>query len=578
MKNIFALVLLTLLVCAEVAAQDNPVAVPALDRKRVEVSLKSGGPVPAEFVRKVGELGLYRLVELEPKDVPGAITADRTAWLNPQQPAVCTGVNCQTLQLQLLQELPVGQTFILAISEFRSAAPPVTMRFAVSPPPPAPAKAKITAGPDVFATTSGLQIRSDEELRVAGPLTVRRVYYVVAPDGLSFDKRDEPYVASVSPGGTSKRFVLKLDRKLVQGKEHFLEIDGGITNLLGQPVKAEGTVKIAGIPTKAEELRYDINLAANVAVHQRPIFELAAKVNPYNPKLHPKPVFGTEWLWEPSASVDLGLRSTKSKNSVVLTPLNFSHEFFRSPLSTHKAGTAPSMGNATATAAAPSPSPKPGAGYANWLSTPWYRLGNIKFTGGPKAEFDRNFRRKNVLGTLRFDFNFHRWDASIGSRRKMINNSFRLVDENVGPQARLNFGFSLVPFMMLDFGGHVNNETVSKKVKGTEFSVFVPRHKILRSYLGFTSTTELNDLPLPLTLEIEESLVHLGTSELIGFTTDDGAFLKQLRGFHHQGKAKFSFAIDRSKHYSLTLTYENGRWAPNLEYLNKLSTGIRIAY
>ncbi|MCA1612568.1 MAG: hypothetical protein LC800_00130 [Acidobacteria bacterium] len=521
MKNTFALVLLTLLVCAEGAAQDNPVAVPA-----------------------------------------------------------CTGVNCQTLQLQLLQELPVGQTFILAISEFRSAAPPVTMRFAVSPPPPEPAKAKITAGPDVFATTSGLQIRSDEELRVAGPLTVRRVYYVVAPDGLSFVKMDDSYVASVSPGGPSKRFVLELDRKLVQGKEHLLEIHGGITNLLGQPVKAEGTVKIAGIPTKAEELRYDINLASNVAVHQRPIFELAAKVNPYNPKIHPKPVFGTEWLWEPSASVDLGLRSTKSKNSVVLTPLNFSREFFRSSLSTYKSGTAPSMGTATATAAAPSPSPspKPGAGYANWLSTPWYRLGNVKFTGGPKAEFDRNFRRKNVLGTLRFDFNFHRWDASIGSRRKMINNAFRLVDENVGPQARLNFGFSLVPFMMLDFGGHVNNETVSKKVKGTEFSVFVPRHKILRSYLGFNSTTEFNDLPFPLTLEIEESLVHLGTSELIGFTTDDGAFLKQLRGFHHQGKAKFSFAIDRSKHYSLTLTYENGRWAPNLEYLNKLSTGIRIAY
>ncbi|HEY9286125.1 MAG TPA: hypothetical protein VIP46_21925 [Pyrinomonadaceae bacterium] len=78
---------------------------------------------------------------------------------------------------------------------------------------------------------------------------------------------------------------------------------------------------------------------------------------------------------------------------------------------------------------------------------------------------------------------------------------------------------------MFDFGGHVNNETVSKKVGGVDTSVFVPRPKIFRSYLGFNSATELNDLPVPLTLQIEEWLVHLGTTESIGFTTDNGAFL-----------------------------------------------------
>jgi hypothetical protein len=60
------------------------------------------------------------------------------------------------------------------------------------------------------------------------------------------------------------------------------------------------------------------------------------------------------------------------------------------------------------------------AGVAPHGATPPRVQRRVKFTGGPKAELDRNFGRKKILGALRFDFNFQRWDASIGGRRKMI--------------------------------------------------------------------------------------------------------------------------------------------------------------
>ena len=73
-----------------------------------------------------------------------------------------------------------------------------------------------------------------------------------------------------------------------------------------------------------------------------------------------------------------------------------------------------------------------------------------------------------------------------------------------------------------------------------------------------------------------ESTFYLGSTELIGFTTDAGASIRQVRGWHHRGIAKLNFALDPAKHYNFTVTYENGRSAPNFEYLNKLTGGIRI--
>jgi hypothetical protein len=210
-------------------------------------------------------------------------------------------------------------------------------------------------------------------------------------------------------------------------------------------------------------------------------------------------------------------------------------------------------------------------GWDTWRATPWYKPSDVEFTVGPKAEFDRNFKRKNVLGSLRFDLNFHRWLGTIAKKRQILEDSYGKATSS---QIVLNSGWKLVPFLAFDFGGHVNNETVSKKGK----SVFVPRHKIFRTYLGFVSTIEWNTFGLPTSLNLDESWVYLAASEMVGFTTDAGVGFRRLHGFHPRSKVTLDFAFDPSKHYTFNVGYENGRLAPNFEYLNKMTAGIRVAY
>ncbi|MFL6255230.1 MAG: hypothetical protein ACJ74T_09405 [Pyrinomonadaceae bacterium] len=139
---------------------------------------------------------------------------------------------------------------------------PVAARPTATGAPTSPAKAKISAGPHNFKLPTELQIRSDEDLMVTGPLVVQRIFYEISPDGLSFEQKTESYAAAARPNDPSvpadrpsKYFVLKLEKSLKAGKEHFLKIDSGLTNVLGQKVVAEGTVKFKCVHEEAGELR-----------------------------------------------------------------------------------------------------------------------------------------------------------------------------------------------------------------------------------------------------------------------------------------------------------------------------------
>jgi hypothetical protein len=180
------------------------------------------------------------------------------------------------------------------------------------------------------------------------------------------------------------------------------------------------------------------------------------------------------------------------------------------------------------------------------------------------------------LGEVRFDFKFYRWQGSIQERRGLITKEppFGIGEEKGKSLEGINFGFKLTPFLAFDFGGHVNDETLTKNTS----TVLVPRHSIVRGYAGFVGAFEWNKLPFPITLTLDESVVYIATPETIGFTTDDGAFLRRIRGFHPHLKTSLDLGFDPSKHYSLSFTYENGRLAPNFEYLNKITAGVKVSY
>lgn len=546
-----------------VMAQEKPSVRVSLNRTELEVGFTSGNPIPPKFAQqKAGDVTNYVLYELEPAASPGTVSQDKSDLL---QGSECIGFNCQAVRVRLKSPLQSGQTYILVLKSFPDDSQSITTRFDVkaSAEPP---KASLTKGPDAYKQRSQLTLRAPAPITVVGPIEVHRSFLKLNPDYSGYTEDSEVITADVRRIDDTL-FILSLDRKLTEGQDLKLFVSNGITvkDTPGQPVRAEGTIKLASLPTKPEDIRLDLNLAGVAAVHQKPVFDLTGKFNP----IRVYQVRDTEWIWEPTFKVDVGLRSTKSANSVVLAPLNFSNylgenlEAFRpgkktsAPpvlLTEHRDGTI-------------QPS------YANWMETPWYRPSDVKLTLGPKAEFDRNFRRKNVLGSVRFDFDFHRWRASIADKRRLLEADF---GEAVAKAMRVNFGWSTVPYVAIDFGGHVNNETVSNTKK--KASVLIPRHGILRSYLGFVTTFESNKFYLPISLTIDESVFYLAHTEVIGLVTDAGVETRRLHGIQHRGKATFNFALDPAKHYSLTLSYENGRLAPNFEYLNKFTSGIRVVF
>jgi hypothetical protein len=558
--------LLVMLCYAVVAqAQDKPVVEVSPDLRNIQITLTSGNSLPGKFTQNTSkDFDNYQLHELEPVAEPGVISKDRTALIDTAQAPACAGHNCQRVSLRLTQPLVANQTYILAIRKFTNEDAPVTVRFGVKAAPATPEKAAISKGPDVTKQRSQLTLRSKTAIDVAPNVTVYRKYYKIKPDNTGVEE-----AADAIPATTIKKtdilYVLDLGRKLIEGQDLDLYIQNGITNSLAQNVRAEGKLKLSGIPTKPEDIRLDVNLASTSAVHQKPVFELTGKFIPtriYQVK-------GTEWIWEPTATADLGLRSTKSTNSVVLAPFTFSNyigENWESTRPGRYQQRPPSFAENRDGTEVPI--------YADWVSTPWYRLSDIKFTTSPiKGEFDRNFKRKNLLASARFDLNFHRWRATVKDKSRILEQNF---SEDVVKSMRIDYGWSLVPYLSFDAGGHVNNETVTNKKK--EVSVLVPRHKILRGYTGFVLTLESNKFLLPVTFTIDESVFYLATRETIGYTTDTSAELRRLKGVHHRGVAKLSFALDPAKHYNLTIGYENGRLAPNFEYLNKVTVGFRFVY
>lgn len=553
-----------LLMIGPAAAQTKPTIVVSPNLRELEIDSPAGSYLPRSFVEADGaQVGNYELYEVEPQDRPGEVTADRSALLGRPE-FKCGASGCNRLNIVLNSSLPPNQTFILRLKRYFPDGDAVTLRFATSAPAAAATTtvATIGKGANAYDQLDELTLISTNPVKLHSPLTVKRVFYRIK-NGVP-TKVEEQFTATTT-WHTDQLYELHLDRKLVEGQTHVLVIDSGITDNAGTNVVADGKVELAAPPKKPEDRRLDMSLATVAAARQKAVFDLTAVIVPK--RIYQ--VGDSNWLWEPKFNLDLGLRSTKSANSVVVAPLNFRNVFLEKVFEAKlPKGDPPEL---LVNTQAKDEAGHRVTGWETWRATPWYKPSDVEFTIGPKGEFDRNFKRKNVLGAVRFDLNFHRWLGTIARKRQLLEDSY---GKAISSQVAMNSGWRLVPYVAFDFGGHVNNETVSKKGK----SVFVPRHKIFRSYVGFLATIEWNTFGLPTSLNLEEYWVHLAARETIGFTTDSGVDLRQLRGFHPRSKATLDFAFDPSKHYTFSVGYENGRLAPNFEYLNKLSAGVKVVY
>lgn len=365
--------------------------------------------------------------------------------------------------------------------------------------------------------------------------------------------------AKIVDSSAANELTLELNDKLSENGAYYLGIENGLTDGGGAPVKAAGKIKIAGLPAAPAAPPVDVKIATSASVAQKPFFDLVANLALRSPRN----LDGAgKWYVEPKLSLDVGLGQTKTKNSIIF---NFPFRRDFGLAGNEYAGKIADL-NSEKGEVAKLPN------YYGWQQTPWHRLTSIEFRTGPKIEADRRFARINLLGSIRFDFNFTRWRSSILERREYLTDD---LGRDRAEQVSLKTGFRLVPFLNFDFGRKLTAETVENRRKTAR--VVIPQAAIARAQFGFINLYEWSAGAFPMTLTIEESLHYLFKTETIG-TSGDQINLRRLRGFQHQGRASLDLFLDRAKRYSFNVTYENGRAAPNFEYLNKVTTGFRLIY
>ena len=558
----------------EPPAEDKTTIFFLAGRMGIEVTTESTRDLPRDFVRNYAEkASTYRLYEIESPDPDKPCPHERCVYewvdfLDAKRPPKCVDSDCQTIQLYFKAEIPGGKNFILTAANFKPKGAQGKFNFASDP------TAEITGPLNAFDQGKEFRVKSNTLLKSLPEVDVNRtVYRVKRPDPSPAEPKPEiqaikiidtlkavPTEESPAPSTT---LSLKLEKQLAGGNEYDLTIPKGITDTAGKVIEAKGKLKTEGAAAAPAESTISGTFSFDTSVHQKAVFDLSGTFTPLR-----NPNTGS-WYWEPRLTVDVGLRSTKSQNSITFSVLatRYIEVDESSFVSKDKSNIST---------------------YAGWRKTPWHRLGSTKFYIGPKAEFDRTFKRINALGEIRFDFNFYRFLGTIKGRRDLITQPppFGIGEENGKSLEGVDFGFKLVPYVLFNFGGHVTNETVTKEVESelngvitkNEISVLVPRHKILRGYIGFTGEFEWRGFIRPVKLILDEAIFYNATNEIIGYTTDFGAFIRRVHGLHPHFKTSLDFELDRNKHYSLSFVYENGRAAPNFEYLNKFTGGIKVTY
>jgi hypothetical protein len=134
-----------------------------------------------------------------------------------------------------------------------------------------------------------------------------------------------------------------------------------------------------------------------------------------------------------------------------------------------------------------------------------------------------------------------------------------------------NLGFSIAPYLQYDGGGHVTSQSIANTKTP---AVVIPTYNISRLYLGLYGSTTLGRT----SLTFDGSWVDLFVPETVPYTSNKVVYSKTISGFQPHAKGTFDFAIDQTKHYLLSICWEDGRSAPSFAYVNKATAGLKIVY
>ncbi len=326
---------------------------------------------------------------------------------------------------------------------------------------------------------------------------------------------------------------VELKKKLPAGQTSSL-------SLKSSRVPAEGKVALDAAPANESDAYVLVKVNAVAAVHQAPVFTLSGSVAPLHPEA--RALYWGPVRFDPVVVFDTGLRSTRTANSITVPASLYSTFLFGLPK---------------------------GASGRDFRSTATADPVGMTLSYGPRYETDRTFRRVNLLGDSRLDLFLPQLSHSVQAvqaRASARNPKIRdFLEAPLG-------GFQVTPYLEFVAGAHVNNETVTNTT--TKTTELVPEHSIARIYGGLSTRAQFWRFQL----NADTSVFNLFDRETIGYTTPAGVALRVLSGVHFHAKPDFTFYLDPSHHVGLDLCYENGRIAPNFEYLNTVNAGIKVIY
>jgi hypothetical protein len=492
-----------------------------------------------------GNLCNYNLYEVQHPDDPRMKIVDVTSTYLAYPPGGCGTVPVplpaasdmeQQFQLFLVAPLKFGVRYLLTLRNPVDTNPDTNLVVTV------------------FTGTASLLLEPQKgkniEVMVSSTVSLK----VAKGDAVIFkNKSDKPGQADTALHGvvqlvTTRGVFVTLTGPLPVDQAGALQLTSqGLNDNYGNDIHAAGKItpalentasSTAGQPPSITSAMITTQLSATAAVHSTPTISATGALAPWNQAIHMMDVSrGDAVYFDPVVNFDVGTNNSKSANSVIL-PSPFSHDF------TLK-----------------------GNDQADLAKSVTFSSLNTSF--GPREEFDTLYGGTNLLGEMRFDLYPSFWYHTAAAQKSALaagNPAIRdLLQMPDG-------GWSIAPYLQYDGGGHVTAQTITNS--GNHPAAVIPTYDISRLYLGlvFAGTYKSSSV------NIDGSWFDLFTQETVPFTLNKVIYSKNVAGWQPHFKGTYSFSLDRTKHYLLSFSWEDGRCAPSFVYGNKATGGLQVVY
>jgi hypothetical protein len=336
-----------------------------------------------------------------------------------------------------------------------------------------------------------------------------------------------------------------IDEPLPAGLSNSLQLTvNGITDFYGVAVPISGPLASApSAPTDASKDFVSIQLSAIAAVHSSPTFSATGAFAPLHIAKNAVVLPGLIHL-DPSITFDTGSANANTTNAVTV-PSQFIRPFL--------------LGL-----------PKPPKSLADLDSRKPANISVLNTMGGLRAEIDTQYGGTNLTGEGRVELYLSKLYATTEARTAVV------AAANPSIRSTLNLpanGWSITPYVQYDGGGHVTSQSISNAATGLP-NVHIPTYSISRLYFGSQATVQygINSVTF------DGSWFELFFAETAPVTTNNVVSSRNVSGLQTHAKGTYNIGLDQEKHFSGSISWENGRSAPSFEYLNKVTVGIQVVY